>query len=801
MYYPGFFSKQFRYVWISLAMFLLQHPVVAQISTLPQTERFNLSFLQGENIEFLPNWYGNEVESDRRIFQVTESGTGNKLMGIIPTSAFTADIQVRLNLAAYKNVNISFRAKSEKNGDGTRASLLYMETSLDGGNTWISRRLLKRFENGNTGFSNYNYILPGGADNRSTVVVRFEVERSADGDNTAPKVLIDDVAFQAGATDVSKPEVSSVVITNNNSIRVNFSEAVGTSAANIANYTGVPNLTSAVRTPNNQAVTLTYNPGFQVGVFYTLTVNNVLDISGNAMENPFQFDFVFNPGTPNLVITEIMYNPPEMDADSLEFVEVYNNGSSTAILGGLRFSDGIDFVFPEDTLAPGAFVLVAAKADAAANQYGKSFYQWTSGALNNAGEKLVMKNTLGVTIDSVRYRPDWGGDGDGRSLVLCNPSAENSSDQNWTVATTPFGGTINDKQIFAHPGASCPDDILPSVRFIKKGETVIETSGTITVEIVLANGNASASSVQVALDPITSATLTQDFTASVAFPYTVNFPAGTSASTTFTIQIVNNIFPEPMEQLVLNLINPSNAEVGNIGSYTIDILDDDNGVPPVCINEIMASNSNVASDEEDENDDWIELHNSGSEPVSLAGYYISDNKLNPTKYRIPSDDPAASLIPPKGYLIVWADNQPNQGNLHTNFALSSSGEFIGLFMPNGFTIVDSLTFPAQQTDISYGRDVDCGGKWTFFNQPTFGKSNVVSSVSVNSLRTLKAHPNPVSGDVLNISEPIDFQMFDVSGRWIMQGKAVQQMDVSDLSPGMYFIITDQQEILKIIVNR
>jgi hypothetical protein len=101
MYYVVFISKQFRYVWILIAMFLLQYPVVAQISTLPQTERFNLSFLQGENIEFLPNWYGNEVESDRRIFQVTESGTGNKLMCIIPTSAFTADIQVRLNLSAY----------------------------------------------------------------------------------------------------------------------------------------------------------------------------------------------------------------------------------------------------------------------------------------------------------------------------------------------------------------------------------------------------------------------------------------------------------------------------------------------------------------------------------------------------------------------------------------------------------------------------------------------------------------------------------------------------------------------------
>jgi hypothetical protein len=789
--------------WIYVIAFsltcLIPSFLQAQIGTLPLTERFDLSFLQGKNIEFIPNWFANEVESDRRIFQYAESG--NRMMGIIPTSNFSPDVQVRLNLQAYKNVSVSFRAKSLKNGIGTRASILYMETSLDGGNTWLYKKEIKRFENNNTGFSNYSYLLPGGADNRSSVVLRFRVNRSEDGENTAAVILIDDVAFQAGATDISRPEVASVSILNVNTIRVNFSEAIGTSGANSANYTGIPNLTSAVRSGNNQFVTLNFSPGFKIGEYYTLRIANIADLSGNVMAEPFFFDFIFNPTTPDLIITEIMYNPPEEGTDSLEFLELYNNGNTTAILGGLYFADGIKYQFPPDSLKPGEFYLLAVNARAAGNQYGKNFREWVSGALNNAGEDLVIMNTNRVIIDSVHYRPEWGGNGDGRSLVLCRPGSDNALGRNWTTATTTSGAQVNGVQIFAHPAAGCPVDILPSVRFLNSSQTILENAGVLNIEVVITNSNGNPSSVQITIDPASTAIHGSDYTSTISFPYTITFPANFNGQQSFTITVLNDLFREPFEKLIFNIQNPVNAGVGSIPAFTLNILDDDGGIPPVCINEIMASNSNISADEFGENDDWIELHNTGTYPVSLAGYYITDNKLNPTKYRIPSDDPAESLIPPGGFLIVWADNQTNQGTLHTNFALSSSGEFIGLFMPNGFTVVDTITFPAMQTDISYGREEDCGRKWMFFTQPTFRQSNIASSVIVNQNRKLVAYPNPLKGGMLYISEPINFQMYDLYGRVLKSGQFAQQIEMNGLPSGMYLIVTDQQEVLRIVVSQ
>ena len=41
--------------------------------------------------------------------------------------------------------------------------------------------------------------------------------------------------------------------------------------------------------------------------------------------------------------------------------------------------------------------------------------------------------------------------------------------------------------------------------------------------------------------------------------------------------------------------------------------------------------------------------------VNLAGYYITDNLLNPDKYRISTRDPELTTIQPKGHLVLVAD--------------------------------------------------------------------------------------------------------------------------------------------------
>ena len=94
--------------------------------------------------------------------------------------------------------------------------------------------------------------------------------------------------------------------------------------------------------------------------------------------------------------------------------------------------------------------------------------------------------------------------------------------------------------------------------------------------------------------------------------------------------------------------------------------------------------------------DWIELYNKSSVTVDLSGWYITDKIDNLTKYDIPS----GTTIDANDYLIIWADKDSMQQGLHCNFKLSASGETILLSNSSG-SIIDSITFSSQQTNVSF----------------------------------------------------------------------------------------------------
>ncbi|MEO0226394.1 MAG: hypothetical protein ABIL05_05530, partial [candidate division WOR-3 bacterium] len=79
-----------------------------------------------------------------------------------------------------------------------------------------------------------------------------------------------------------------------------------------------------------------------------------------------------------------------------------------------------------------------------------------------------------------------------------------------------------------------------------------------------------------------------------------------------------------------------------------------------------------------------------------------------------------------GFLIFWADNEPSEGVLHTNFRLdATNGEGIGLYDTdeNEQRLIDARAFEPQKCDTSYGRYPDGENNWQFFSKPTPGKAN------------------------------------------------------------------------------
>jgi hypothetical protein len=129
---------------------------------------------------------------------------------------------------------------------------------------------------------------------------------------------------------------------------------------------------------------------------------------------------------------------------------------------------------------------------------------------------------------------------------------------------------------------------------------------------------------------------------------------------------------------------------------------------PVVINELMALNTSSLLDPQGGYDDWIELHNSSDAPVDIAGMYLSDKEDNPRKWAFPK----GTIIAPRGYIIVWADeDEGDQPGLHANFRLSRDGETLLLVDADerGNRVLDSIEFGAQAPNVSLGRFPDGTG--------------------------------------------------------------------------------------------
>ncbi len=150
------------------------------------------------------------------------------------------------------------------------------------------------------------------------------------------------------------------------------------------------------------------------------------------------------------------------------------------------------------------------------------------------------------------------------------------------------------------------------------------------------------------------------------------------------------------------------------------------------INELMAKNDSFLEDDKGNFTDWIELYNSSNSEVNIGGYYLTDDMDTLNLWKIPS----GTSIPAKGYVLFWASG--DNSNRHTNFKLSVTGETLALVMPDGTSLVDTVKFPEQTSNVSYGRTTDGAKTWIFFEQPTPNAPNTkpnsdVLPVVVNEL--------------------------------------------------------------------
>ena len=166
----------------------------------------------------------------------------------------------------------------------------------------------------------------------------------------------------------------------------------------------------------------------------------------------------------------------------------------------------------------------------------------------------------------------------------------------------------------------------------------------------------------------------------------------------------------------------------------------------IVINEFMASNKSTIQDENGGYADWIELYNKSSNSVSLKNWFITDDINKKTKWQFPDVS-----IDGNGYLLLWADEDKEQGDLHLNFKLSKGGEYIGLY-DFDTNMIDFINFGIQSEDISEGRYPNGTGEFVKMTTPTPGAENRISTyVEENeALSNILISPNP-AGDYIEIN--------------------------------------------------
>ena len=178
---------------------------------------------------------------------------------------------------------------------------------------------------------------------------------------------------------------------------------------------------------------------------------------------------------------------------------------------------------------------------------------------------------------------------------------------------------------------------------------------------------------------------------------------------------------------------PSTGEINLVACFAPLPDTADSDLHPVKINEVSAANG-IYTNEYFKHNDWIELYNRSSEEVDVAGMYISDNLNKPERFQIPEasavDARYSTIIPPHGYLVIWADKLDSDRQIHANFKLAAEGGSIVLTAAD-HSYADTLTYMPHTSQESVGLYPDATTAHYVFSHPTPGAANLFTSLATD----------------------------------------------------------------------
>lgn len=359
-----------------------------------------------------------------------------------------------------------------------------------------------------------------------------------------------------------------------------------------------------------------------------------------------------------IVITEIMYNPPESGQDSLEYIELFNNSGGQVDLTGYNFTQGVEFTFPQFLIEGEGYVVICTDTAVMEEVLGiTSAFQFESGALSNGGEDIILMDAQGNMVDVVDYENggDWPieANGEGSSLELCDPDRDNSDPANWKASQSGKGVVINGREVKGTPSAenqvSCADHTVMVFSNFFSPDTITINVGE-TVEWICTEGshNVNGSLATFPSNP-------EGFRSGPAqdAPWTY--------SHTFTIEGTYDYRCDPHFLLGMD---------GHI-------IVENNEPPQIIITEIMYNDPGGDSLE------FVEIFNNGDVPVQLEGFRM----INAFDHLFTN-----MMVPEQSYLVLARDKATVDAAFGINSIqwdngqLNNSGEAVEIIDPMGNSI-------------------------------------------------------------------------------------------------------------------
>lgn len=245
------------------------------------------------------------------------------------------------------------------------------------------------------------------------------------------------------AEDKTPPQLTSLHIIGNKKLELGFDERIENNAARTTNYTITHSAIDSAGLISADSVFLALKSPLQNARDYTLSLSGLKDIFGNAIpktDTTFTFYETSPVDSGDIAINEFMYLPPP---GSTEYIELYNHSEKSLNLKKWSFSDNRHlnnpiiqrpFIIPPDSfvvLAPDNTILQD-YPDINLISMGSSFP-----ALNNSSDQIIIRDSTGTLLDSLRYSSIWGGNE--VALERKTTSVAGAFSENWGKASNGFG--------------------------------------------------------------------------------------------------------------------------------------------------------------------------------------------------------------------------------------------------------------------------------------------------------------------------------------------------------------------------